>query len=129
WTRTLCIVLSVLSVCDLLCVVICLLVSWFFFFQAEDGIRDATVTGVQTCALPIYLPPAAGSRREAPRGVVSHRDPAAGGRSQCPPPTQRGDRGTWPHPGGEPGAWPENRSEERRVGKGCREERAAAQYE
>src|SRR5207245_7337115 len=25
-------------------------------FQAEDGIRDATVTGVQTCALPIYLP-------------------------------------------------------------------------
>src|SRR5205085_5688813 len=26
---------------------------WFFFFQAEDGIRDLTVTGVQTCALPI----------------------------------------------------------------------------
>src|SRR2546430_3347988 len=26
----------------------------FFFFQAEDGIRDLTVTGVQTCALPIY---------------------------------------------------------------------------
>src|SRR5207245_6613540 len=26
-----------------------------FFFQAEDGIRDATVTGVQTCALPISL--------------------------------------------------------------------------
>src|SRR2546430_8189448 len=26
-----------------------------FFFQAEDGIRDLTVTGVQTCALPIYL--------------------------------------------------------------------------
>src|SRR5436305_453549 len=25
----------------------------FFFFQAEDGIRDADVTGVQTCALPI----------------------------------------------------------------------------
>src|SRR5579862_8892042 len=25
----------------------------FFFFQAEDGIRDGTVTGVQTCALPI----------------------------------------------------------------------------
>src|SRR5215813_14747583 len=25
-----------------------------FFFQAEDGIRDADVTGVQTCALPIY---------------------------------------------------------------------------
>src|SRR6266542_7173214 len=28
---------------------------FFFFFQAEDGIRDATVTGVQTCALPISL--------------------------------------------------------------------------
>ena len=27
----------------------------FFFFQAEDGIRDYKVTGVQTCALPIYL--------------------------------------------------------------------------
>ena len=26
----------------------------FFFFQAEDGIRDYDVTGVQTCALPIY---------------------------------------------------------------------------
>src|SRR5256886_12481882 len=29
------------------------LISSFFFFQAEDGIRDLTVTGVQTCALPI----------------------------------------------------------------------------
>src|SRR3990167_9450066 len=29
----------------------------FFFFQAEDGIRDLTVTGVQTCALPIYPTP------------------------------------------------------------------------
>src|SRR5690606_22734526 len=28
----------------------------FFFFQAEDGIRDFHVTGVQTCALPIYDP-------------------------------------------------------------------------
>src|SRR5207237_6378895 len=27
----------------------------FFFFQAEDGIRDSSVTGVQTCALPISL--------------------------------------------------------------------------
>src|SRR2546430_13407131 len=27
----------------------------FFFFQAEDGIRDLTVTGVQTCALPILV--------------------------------------------------------------------------
>src|SRR2546422_2189203 len=28
---------------------------FFFFFQAEDGIRDVAVTGVQTCALPISL--------------------------------------------------------------------------
>src|SRR5207253_4977099 len=27
----------------------------FFFFQAEDGIRDGHVTGVQTCALPIFI--------------------------------------------------------------------------
>src|SRR5947208_11495114 len=29
---------------------------YFFFFQAEDGIRDDLVTGVQTCALPIFGP-------------------------------------------------------------------------
>src|SRR2546422_6375168 len=28
---------------------------YFFFFQAEDGIRDVAVTGVQTCALPISI--------------------------------------------------------------------------
>src|SRR2546430_8694250 len=33
---------------------------FFFFFQAEDGIRDLTVTGVQTCALPIWRNGAAG---------------------------------------------------------------------
>src|SRR5260370_38721521 len=32
-----------------LCVIV-----MFFFFQAEDGIRDSSVTGVQTCALPIW---------------------------------------------------------------------------
>src|SRR5438034_2682042 len=32
---------------------LCLFLSLFFFFQAEDGIRDHCVTGVQTCALPI----------------------------------------------------------------------------
>src|SRR2546422_805710 len=31
-----------------------LLFAHFFFFQAEDGIRDVAVTGVQTCALPIF---------------------------------------------------------------------------
>src|SRR3712207_8811567 len=48
----------------------------FFFFQAEDGIRDIGVTGVQTCALPIY-PGRSGlrwwrrdlRRREARRGA------------------------------------------------------------
>src|SRR3989441_6140353 len=30
---------------------------FFFFFQAEDGIRDKLVTGVQTCALPIFPEP------------------------------------------------------------------------
>src|SRR5205809_3976298 len=30
---------------------------FFFFFQAEDGIRDVAVTGVQTCALPISIFP------------------------------------------------------------------------
>src|SRR2546429_1003135 len=35
----------------------------FFFFQAEDGIRDVAVTGVQTCALPILLPRAASRAR------------------------------------------------------------------
>src|SRR2546430_10959258 len=32
----------------------CSYLQFFFFFQAEDGIRDLTVTGVQTCALPIF---------------------------------------------------------------------------
>src|SRR6267143_3198605 len=35
----------------------------FFFFQAEDGIRDGTVTGVQTCALPILPVPRVTSYR------------------------------------------------------------------
>src|SRR5438094_1993191 len=34
----------------------CFFFFFFFFFQAEDGIRDRTVTGVQTCALPISFP-------------------------------------------------------------------------
>src|SRR5207248_5373144 len=37
----------------LLIFVLFFLIFFFFFFQAEDGIRDRTVTGVQTCALPI----------------------------------------------------------------------------
>src|SRR6266498_4543602 len=38
---------------------------FFFFFQAEDGIRDADVTGVQTCALPICTGEAAEQVEEA----------------------------------------------------------------
>src|SRR5207248_6140873 len=36
---------------------------FFFFFQAEDGIRDRTVTGVQTCALPISRNPLFAAQR------------------------------------------------------------------
>src|SRR5207245_3527302 len=44
----------VFSVCNLHYFTLFLyIIFYFFFFQAEDGIRDATVTGVQTCALPI----------------------------------------------------------------------------
>src|SRR3989475_2543949 len=53
----------------------------FFFFQAEDGIRDLTVTGVQTCALPIYR----GHRRA---GAVRRLRPApfrGGGRRAARP--------------------------------------------
>src|SRR5438128_8985316 len=43
-----------------------------FFFQAEDGIRDATVTGVQTCALPISLAlPSHGWSRSRQRQSIS----------------------------------------------------------
>src|SRR5688572_32283185 len=42
---------------------------FFFFFQAEDGIRDLTVTGVQTCALPISEKMAAPG--DAGAGVVA----------------------------------------------------------
>src|SRR5207253_8001286 len=50
-------------------------VRWFlsccfvFFFQAEDGIRDGHVTGVQTCALPIWASAAAASGSEESRAA------------------------------------------------------------
>src|SRR6266436_8385380 len=43
------------------------IVFFFFFFQAEDGIRDVAVTGVQTCALPIYVELGYGLRRNRGR--------------------------------------------------------------
>src|SRR2546430_11772848 len=51
----------------------CQLMSVFFFFQAEDGIRDLTVTGVQTCALPISFArsPRANARHGQPSSAVS----------------------------------------------------------
>src|SRR5258707_8415241 len=45
------------SVVELNCLEAGVCASFFFFFQAEDGIRDIGVTGVQTCALPISAIP------------------------------------------------------------------------
>src|SRR6266566_227332 len=66
---------------------------FFFFFQAEDGIRDYKVTGVQTCALPISAP---GSRRT--RSCTSGRrewewDGRTGGRTSPPGPLTASRRG------------------------------------
>src|SRR5437763_5281490 len=52
-----------------------------FFFQAEDGIRDTSVTGVQTCALPIFGP-----------GVSPHARRARGPRRRHAGPARPGDR-------------------------------------
>src|SRR6266498_1767647 len=54
-------------------------VLWFcFFFQAEDGIRDADVTGVQTCALPISgRPNRPSAPRRTPADLTARTDPAA----------------------------------------------------
>src|SRR5256885_3942297 len=48
---------------------------FFFFFQAEDGIRDYKVTGVQTCALPISRRSATGDPRTAGCGKKKTRQP------------------------------------------------------
>src|SRR5699024_11786214 len=47
-----------------------LMISICFFFQAEDGIRDRNVTGVQTCALPISVCPPTPVWREISRGIT-----------------------------------------------------------
>src|SRR5690348_18015376 len=68
---------------------------FFFFFQAEDGIRDGRVTGVQTCALPISRsPPSARRRRRcttrprrAETSTPSCRCPPAVAPSTCSRPT------------------------------------------
>src|SRR5256885_1222854 len=52
---------------------------FFFFFQAEDGIRDYKVTGVQTCALPISPRPRAPCRGSGARGRCAAPRAAARG--------------------------------------------------
>src|SRR5260370_633567 len=47
--RTVCVIMSSVEFFMLI------YIYFFFFFQAEDGIRDSSVTGVQTCALPISI--------------------------------------------------------------------------
>src|SRR3712207_7736132 len=89
-----------------------------FFFQAEDGIRDIGVTGVQTCALPIY-PPRAGrggpDRRLRPLAHLQPHHAAADG------PGHRHHRDLHVHLDVERLLHPADlRSEERRVGKECR---------
>src|SRR5437660_11633229 len=74
---------------------------FFFFFQAEDGIRDGHVTGVQTCALPI-------SRRQRVRPPRRR----SGARRRRRAPRQGFDAALRPVA--------RERSEERRVGKECR---------
>src|SRR5207253_6946671 len=86
-------------------------VSLFFFIQAEDGIRDGHVTGVQTCALPICgSAPRSRGADPAPR-ATRRRIRAARSRSA----TAR--RKTILRKS--------SRSEERRVGKECRARRSA----
>src|SRR5207248_7417416 len=106
---------------------------FFFFFQAEDGIRDRTVTGVQTCALPIWPPP---PRRARPHRTRRRRParrpsraavPASSGdrviaATSCPAATSSGTSRTpiTPLAPATKTRIAEGRSEERRVGKGRR---------
>src|SRR5690348_17716974 len=95
----------------------------FFFFQAEDGIRDGRVTGVQTCALPICArlrgcPALRRDGRIAPAVRLVRRSDT---RVRAPPRTAAGRTGQRAQCHGV-------RSEERRVGKECRA-RWWAEYE
>src|SRR2546422_5146651 len=83
---------------------LCIVLLFFFFFQAEDGIRDVAVTGVQTCALPILL--AADPTLVA--SVEGHTDTTASTAHNQTLSEQRSQ------------AVYDYRSEERRVGKECR---------
>src|SRR5207249_5964144 len=89
-----------------------------FFFQAEDGIRDRNVTGVQTCALPIYRAPVrrVGQRQRADRRAAHPKHGGVQPPVRLPADCAGPRRGLLPRPraplGGEAA-----RSEERRVGK------------
>src|SRR5687767_15943491 len=94
-----------------------------FFFQAEDGIRDKLVTGVQTCALPIYrLATTVAALADALRAMVTPAGQLA---------VEVGAGGDASPPGMPPLIEPAiaARSEERRVGKECRARGSAGQYE
>src|SRR5207253_4048454 len=94
-----------------------------FFFQAEDGIRDGHVTGVQTCALPILI--AAPQEANAGERVLRPAD-----KVMAPSRAQQVEVAQLKHrvhvvpllPRGQRPAkiFAAHRSEERRVGKGCR---------
>src|SRR2546430_6379713 len=90
---------------------------FFFFFQAEDGIRDLTVTGVQTCALPIS---SSRRRRAAPSAAGSATCISGGGRVEDEDDAAVGERLELELE--EMGVCEavDRRSEERRVGKECR---------
>src|SRR5438874_6181087 len=96
---------------------------FFFFFQAEDGIRDLYVTGVQTCALPILRRHASSSSRNS----ITSRANSSGSWSGAGimPPGRSTERacGRWGASFSASGRANESsvgRSEERRVGKECR---------
>src|SRR5205085_3778515 len=96
-----------------MCLLFVLCFFFFFFFQAEDGIRDLTVTGVQTCALPISEQAAPRTPRR-PRARKLRPSPRAASSS----PTTRSSRRRRAQRSRRPHRRPlKLRSEERRVGK------------
>src|SRR5207248_4189195 len=86
----------------------------FFFFQAEDGIRDRTVTGVQTCALPIFMEVLTGSATCTNTIGTVRVSPLS--TSMTGVPETRTTSGV----SASSSAAYRRRSEERRVGKECR---------
>src|SRR2546425_5409149 len=90
----------------------------FFFFQAEDGIRDKLVTGVQTCALPISMAMIAADALGVPFDRI---DVVWGDTDRCPYSVgESGSRTTNFTGYAVEAANDLKRSEERRVGKECR---------